>query len=67
MLPLPAAVAWVLTSSMPDMPWGGIRTSGASVSVRHIVAMRPTIIPVVKVLGGVGVWGIYLLASIKTL
>ena len=67
MLPLPAAVAWVLTSSMPDMPWGGIRTSGASVAVRHIVAMRPTIIPVVEVFGGVGEWGINLLAPIKTL
>ena len=67
MLPLPAAVAWVVASSVPDMSLGRIRTGGASVSVRHIVAMRPTIIPVVKVLGGVGVWGIYLLASIKTL
>jgi hypothetical protein len=67
MLPLPAAVAWVVTCSVPDVSWGRIGTGGAGVSVRHIVAMQPAIIPVVKVFGVVGVWGIYLLASIKTL
>ena len=49
MLPLPAAIAWVFTCSVPDMSWGRIGiTSGAGVPIGDVVSMRPTIVPVVE-------------------
>ena len=67
MLSLAATIAGILSCCMPDVSWGRIGTSGTGVSIRHIVSMRPAVVPVMEKLGGVGEGSIDFLVPIKAL